>query len=258
MLQHADGRASVPVASLTATPIRRSPTSRPATRPTSYNSRIPHASSIPRPVAVAVMAIALAVAIASGAGAHGVVRDAGAADHRPHPRASAGVRASGGRSPYARRRSPQARDRARSEERAGQAGGRADGGGRTGVRQTTDRLASLELQRLAQLPDMKPQLVDVYKRGRSGYARLLFGAQRRARVRARRARRRVPRQHQSEADGRASPHARRPSHASEPRSRSGPAISRHTKRSPARRVPRRSARSPREQPRCRRSTRGAT
>ena len=44
------------------------------------------------------------------------------------------------------------------------------------LRQTTDRLASLELQRLAQLPDMKQQLVDVYKRGRSGYAQLLFGA----------------------------------------------------------------------------------
>lgn len=44
------------------------------------------------------------------------------------------------------------------------------------LRQTTDRLASLELQRLAQLPDMKQQLVDVYKHGRSGYARLLFGA----------------------------------------------------------------------------------
>lgn len=44
------------------------------------------------------------------------------------------------------------------------------------LRQTTDRLASLELQRLAQLPDMKRQIVDVYKRGRSGYARLLFGA----------------------------------------------------------------------------------
>ena len=33
------GRASVPVASLTATPIRRSPTSSPAMRPTLYNSR---------------------------------------------------------------------------------------------------------------------------------------------------------------------------------------------------------------------------
>ncbi len=44
------------------------------------------------------------------------------------------------------------------------------------LRQTTDRLASLELQRLAQLPDMKQQLIDVYKRGRSGYARLLVGA----------------------------------------------------------------------------------
>ncbi len=44
------------------------------------------------------------------------------------------------------------------------------------LRQTTNRLASLELQRLAQLPDMKQQLVDVYKRGRSGYSRMLFDA----------------------------------------------------------------------------------
>jgi len=44
------------------------------------------------------------------------------------------------------------------------------------LRQTTDRLANLELQRLSQLPDMKQQLVDAYKRGRSGYARMLFDA----------------------------------------------------------------------------------
>ena len=44
------------------------------------------------------------------------------------------------------------------------------------LQQTTDRLSRLELQRLAQLPDMKLQLVDMYKRGRSGYARLLFNA----------------------------------------------------------------------------------
>ena len=44
------------------------------------------------------------------------------------------------------------------------------------LRETTDRLSGLELQRIAQLPDMKQQLVDVYKRGNSGYARLLFGA----------------------------------------------------------------------------------
>jgi septal ring factor EnvC (AmiA/AmiB activator) len=44
------------------------------------------------------------------------------------------------------------------------------------LRQTTDRLAGLELQRLAQLPDMRQQLVDLYKRGRTGYASMLFGA----------------------------------------------------------------------------------
>lgn len=41
---------------------------------------------------------------------------------------------------------------------------------------TTRRLAALEEERTAQLPDLKVQLVDVYKRGRSGYARMLFGA----------------------------------------------------------------------------------
>jgi murein hydrolase activator len=44
------------------------------------------------------------------------------------------------------------------------------------LQQTTDRLARLELQKMAQLPDMKAQLVDMYKRGQSGYARLLLGA----------------------------------------------------------------------------------
>jgi septal ring factor EnvC (AmiA/AmiB activator) len=44
------------------------------------------------------------------------------------------------------------------------------------LQDSTTRLADLELQRLNQLPDVKAQLVDVYKRGRSGYARFLFSA----------------------------------------------------------------------------------
>jgi septal ring factor EnvC (AmiA/AmiB activator) len=44
------------------------------------------------------------------------------------------------------------------------------------LRQTTDRLSELELQRINQLPNVKAQLVGIYKRGRTGYARLLFGA----------------------------------------------------------------------------------
>jgi murein hydrolase activator len=44
------------------------------------------------------------------------------------------------------------------------------------LQQTTDRLSRLELQKMAQLPDMKAQLVDIYKRGSSGYARLLLSA----------------------------------------------------------------------------------
>jgi murein hydrolase activator len=46
----------------------------------------------------------------------------------------------------------------------------------TALQSTTTRLSDLELQRINQLPDLKTQLVDIYKRGRSGYARMLFSA----------------------------------------------------------------------------------
>jgi septal ring factor EnvC (AmiA/AmiB activator) len=42
--------------------------------------------------------------------------------------------------------------------------------------EATDRLSDLELRRINELPDVKAQLVNIYKRGRSGYARLLFSA----------------------------------------------------------------------------------
>jgi septal ring factor EnvC (AmiA/AmiB activator) len=45
---------------------------------------------------------------------------------------------------------------------------------RAALAQTSERLDSLERQRVAQLPNLKAQLVDVYKNGRSGYARVLF------------------------------------------------------------------------------------
>jgi murein hydrolase activator len=41
---------------------------------------------------------------------------------------------------------------------------------------TTTRLSDLEVERINQLPELKTQLVDIYKRGRSGYARMLFSA----------------------------------------------------------------------------------
>ena len=41
---------------------------------------------------------------------------------------------------------------------------------------TSARVAELEQQRQAQLPDLRAQLVDIYKRGASGYAQMLFGA----------------------------------------------------------------------------------
>lgn len=47
--------------------------------------------------------------------------------------------------------------------------------GQAAVANTFERLRSLEEERAAQLPDLQTQLVDVYKRGRAGYARLLFG-----------------------------------------------------------------------------------
>jgi len=42
------------------------------------------------------------------------------------------------------------------------------------AKQTTDRLAALEQHRESQLPDIKIRLVDIYKRGRGGYARMLL------------------------------------------------------------------------------------
>ena len=44
------------------------------------------------------------------------------------------------------------------------------------LQNTTTRLSDLEVQRINQLPDVRAQLVDIYKRGRSGYARVLFSA----------------------------------------------------------------------------------
>lgn len=44
------------------------------------------------------------------------------------------------------------------------------------VARASERLTALEEERTAQLPDLRAQLVDVYKRGRGGYARLIFGA----------------------------------------------------------------------------------
>jgi septal ring factor EnvC (AmiA/AmiB activator) len=42
------------------------------------------------------------------------------------------------------------------------------------LQQTTDRLTALDQRRIAQLPDLKVRLVDIYKRGRGGYARMLL------------------------------------------------------------------------------------
>lgn len=48
--------------------------------------------------------------------------------------------------------------------------------GQAAIENAAQRLASLEEQRVAQLPDLRTQLVDLYKRGRAGYAALLFGS----------------------------------------------------------------------------------
>lgn len=46
----------------------------------------------------------------------------------------------------------------------------------TAIEGTAQRLLALEAQRIAQLPAMETQLVDMYKRGRSGFARLVLSA----------------------------------------------------------------------------------
>jgi murein hydrolase activator len=46
-----------------------------------------------------------------------------------------------------------------------------------GLEQSTARLSALEQQRVSQLPDLKTRLVDIYKRGRGGYARMAFDVQ---------------------------------------------------------------------------------
>jgi septal ring factor EnvC (AmiA/AmiB activator) len=47
---------------------------------------------------------------------------------------------------------------------------------RRDLQATTERIATLDRQRLEQLPYLKAQLVDVYKSGRGGYARMLLDA----------------------------------------------------------------------------------
>ena len=44
------------------------------------------------------------------------------------------------------------------------------------LRQASQRVADLEQQRLAQLPAVEAQLVEIYKHGRNGYGRLLLGS----------------------------------------------------------------------------------
>lgn len=44
------------------------------------------------------------------------------------------------------------------------------------LERTTNRIAALEQRRVAALPDLKSQLVDIYKRGQSRYLRMLIGA----------------------------------------------------------------------------------
>ena len=48
--------------------------------------------------------------------------------------------------------------------------------GRAAIEKAATDIDALEQTRLSQLPDLKVQLVDIYKRGRTGYARLLFGS----------------------------------------------------------------------------------
>ena len=48
--------------------------------------------------------------------------------------------------------------------------------GRAAIDASNERLIALEQERASQLPDIKAQLVDIYKRGRAGYVKLLFSS----------------------------------------------------------------------------------
>jgi murein hydrolase activator len=71
------------------------------------------------------------------------------------------------------RRLEMARDRRIRDARDAEAAADA---ARQAVDASFERREALERQRLAQLPDLEAQLVDLYKRGRSRHARLLVGA----------------------------------------------------------------------------------
>ncbi len=135
--------------------------------------------------------------IAAGAAAQSPAlpdaRRAGSARRRAHPRPAGRSRAAGRRG-AARSSAICARSRSSATcavrscqppSRRCRGPSRARGHERTAC-QRSRRSAS------AQLPDLQAQLVDIYKRGRAGYARLLFGAERRAR-RSRAPRGRSPR-----------------------------------------------------------------
>src|SRR6185503_195109 len=169
------GRPNVPVRSLTATPIRRSPTSNPATRPTSYNSRIPRPSSLLGRVPVGLAALVLTAALAAQTSP-----PPGNQGERISDRIRALQREADRLAGEARTLVGDLRkleiERDLKGEQAKQSAAEA-ATAQDELRETTNRLAGLELQRLTQLPDMKQHLVDVYKRGRSGYAQMLFDAQ---------------------------------------------------------------------------------
>jgi septal ring factor EnvC (AmiA/AmiB activator) len=66
-------------------------------------------------------------------------------------------------------------ERALQDERVREAQA-AIAGGRAAIDASGARLAALEQQRVSQVPDLQVQLVDIYKRGRAGYTKLLFGS----------------------------------------------------------------------------------
>src|SRR5688572_28078648 len=184
------GRASVPVASLIATPMRRSPTSSPTIRATPYNSRTPWAMTHDRDTArraptdrmgrfFCVTAVSCAVAAtliaqspdsASRGTSSRLVEERIRALQRESEQLAGQTRTLVGELRKLEIERDLRIEQAKQAETAAEAA-------RQTLERATKRLAEIEQQRIAQLPDLKVQLVDVYKRGRSGYARMIFGAQ---------------------------------------------------------------------------------
>src|SRR5687767_7876747 len=172
------GRARTPLASLMATPTRRSPTSSPTIRPTPYNSRTAAPINI-RQLMNQVLRFTCLVGMLTVSGLSAQIpvvdTDSRRVDERIRALQKEADRLAGSsRTLLNELRALEVERNLRAAE-----GDKADAAvaeSQILLRQTDARLTKLEQERIEQLPAIAAQLVDLYKHGNLGYARVLFGA----------------------------------------------------------------------------------